>query len=42
MYIYIYTGMNVVIYLNDFSYFTLERNFRKLLDTDRTGQKWII
>ena len=27
-------------YLTDFSYFPLERNCRKLLNTVRTGQKW--
>jgi hypothetical protein len=28
-------------YLTDFSYFILERNRRKLLDTVSTSQKWI-
>jgi len=31
--------MIFVSYLTDFSYFPLERNCRKLLDTVRTGQK---
>jgi hypothetical protein len=34
--------MIFVSYLTDNSYFPLQRNCRKLLDTVRTGQKWTI
>ena len=32
--------MTCATYVTDFSYFPLERNCRKLLDTVRTGKKW--
>jgi hypothetical protein len=35
----LWSGMIFVGYLTDFSYFPLEGNFPKLLDTGSTGQK---
>jgi len=36
------SGMIFASYLTDFSYFPLQRNCRKFLDTARTSQKWTI